>query len=60
MRFRATESRADDASETIVLVHGIGMSHRYFARLHRVLARSARVVPSTCPVSAASPSRPMT
>ncbi len=44
MRFRAIESRADDGSETIVLIHGIGMSHRYFARLHRVLARSARVV----------------
>lgn len=44
MRVRVTESRADDASETIMLIHGIGMSHRYFVRLHRALAPSARVV----------------
>ncbi|WP_309103087.1 alpha/beta hydrolase [Microbacterium sp.] len=35
---------AASTTPTIVLVHGIGMSHRYLARLHRVLARSARVV----------------
>lgn len=29
---------------TVVLVHGIGVSARYFARLHRVLAARARVV----------------
>ncbi len=27
----------------VVLVHGIGMSHRYLSRLHRVLAESTRV-----------------
>nr|WP_236571209.1 alpha/beta hydrolase [Microbacterium hydrocarbonoxydans] len=44
MQFRAIESGARDAADTIVLIHGIGMSHRYLARLHRALAPSARVV----------------
>lgn len=30
--------------DTIVLVHGIGMSHRYLSRLHEVLGEHARVV----------------
>lgn len=29
--------------QTFVLIHGIGMSHRYLARLHRRLARTASV-----------------
>lgn len=44
LHFRVIESRPDDGGETIVLIHGIGMSHRYLARLHEALARSTRVV----------------
>lgn len=32
------------ASVTVVLVHGIGMSHRHLMRLHRTLARHATVI----------------
>ena len=35
---------ADAAAPTFVLVHGIGMSHRYLRRLHAELAESSRVV----------------
>jgi pimeloyl-ACP methyl ester carboxylesterase len=31
----------DDGAPTFVLVHGIGVSHRYLTRLHRALAQSA-------------------
>jgi pimeloyl-ACP methyl ester carboxylesterase len=35
--------RASDQPATIVLVHGIGTSHRYFARLHKELEADATV-----------------
>lgn len=35
---------AGATAPTVVLVHGIGMSHRYLSRLHDVLAASSRVV----------------
>lgn len=44
--FRLIESArpASATAPTVVLVHGIGMSHRYLTRLHEVLAVSTRVV----------------
>lgn len=46
LAFRLIESPRPKATTapTVVLVHGIGMSHRYLARLHEVLAASTRVV----------------
>ncbi|MBS0024904.1 alpha/beta fold hydrolase [Microbacterium paraoxydans] len=46
MTFRLLESPrpAGSSVPTIVLVHGIGMSHRYLSRLHERLAASTRVV----------------
>ena len=42
--FRVLSSTADHADAvTYVLVHGIGVSHRYLARLHRELARTSHV-----------------
>jgi pimeloyl-ACP methyl ester carboxylesterase len=43
LAFRAVSSVAASATETYVLVHGIGMSHRYLARLHRRLALAGTV-----------------
>jgi pimeloyl-ACP methyl ester carboxylesterase len=45
LTFRATisEHAGSDASP-LVLIHGIGVSHRYFSRLHRHLARTHTVV----------------
>ncbi|MET4542170.1 pimeloyl-ACP methyl ester carboxylesterase [Arthrobacter bambusae] len=36
-----TESVSDPAGPVYVLIHGIGVSHRYLARLHTVLAATA-------------------
>ncbi len=46
LHFRIIESvpPTPAARSAVVLVHGIGMSHRYFDRLHRELARSVRVI----------------
>ncbi|MBP3978416.1 alpha/beta fold hydrolase [Microbacterium sp. BLY] len=46
LTFRILESPrpADSHAPTVVLVHGIGMSHRYLSRLHDVLAATTRVV----------------
>jgi pimeloyl-ACP methyl ester carboxylesterase len=45
LSFRIHSSRRPDASPTqvFVLVHGIGVSHRYLARLHRQLAERSDV-----------------
>lgn len=43
MTFRTSLSRGSSAS-TFVLVHGIGMSHRYLMRLHRALRTHGTVV----------------
>ncbi|CAL4859038.1 alpha/beta fold hydrolase [Microbacterium sp. MM2322] len=42
--FRVVRSRASDATRTFLLVHGIGMSHRYLGRLHTAFARTDSVV----------------
>ncbi|KJQ54794.1 alpha/beta fold hydrolase [Microbacterium sp. SA39] len=42
----------------MVLVHGIGMSHRYLSRLHAVLAESTRVVSIDLPGFAGLPKPP--
>ncbi|MCT1476500.1 alpha/beta fold hydrolase [Microbacterium sp. p3-SID336] len=39
-----TPRPSGDSGPTVVLVHGIGMSHRYLSRLHAVLAEHTRVV----------------
>lgn len=41
--FRVWSSAAEASSPTIVLVHGVGMSHRSFLHLHPRLARTASV-----------------
>lgn len=45
LNFRVLSSHpsADAAVPAFVLIHGIGMSHRYLARLHRTLAASGEV-----------------
>lgn len=43
-RLTADAWAPDPTLPTVVLVHGIGVSRRYFARLHGVLAARARVV----------------
>lgn len=48
--------RAD--APIIVLLHGIGMSHRYLARLHRVLTDDAHVVSIDLPGFGGSPAPP--
>ena len=44
LEFRVTSHvRGEMGRPPIVLVHGIGMSHRYFARLHKLLAQDHSV-----------------
>jgi pimeloyl-ACP methyl ester carboxylesterase len=43
-RFVETPRPPGAVEPTIVLVHGIGMSHRYLSRLHRELSTRARVI----------------
>ncbi|UPL12110.1 alpha/beta fold hydrolase [Microbacterium sufflavum] len=43
-RLRETPRPAGSVVPTMVLVHGIGMSHRYLSRLHDALAEHTRVV----------------
>ena len=43
MAFRAITTRSDPAGPTFVLVHGIGVSHRYLERLHDRLSASGTV-----------------
>lgn len=50
-----TPRPADSAAPMIVMVHGIGMSHRYLSRLHAVLAGSTRVVSVDLPGFAGLP-----
>lgn len=45
LAFRVVESRRfGDGRQTVVLLHGIGMSHRYHSRLHRSLSAEADVI----------------
>lgn len=57
LAFRVIDSTRPPASvgPTIVLVHGIGMSHRYLSRLHDELAASTRVVSIDLPGFAGLP-----
>ncbi|CAN7154838.1 alpha/beta hydrolase [Arthrobacter sp. LjRoot78] len=55
---RATPSGLPDAAAeapTIVLIHGIGVSHRYLARLHHVLARAADTISIDLPGFGSAP-----
>lgn len=57
LRTLAPAGRARDTlAPTIVLVHGIGMSHRSFKRVQRVLSRSYRTIAVDLPGFADSPS----
>lgn len=42
--FRVVRSHHSSATRTFLLVHGIGMSHRYLRRLHTAFARTDSVV----------------
>ncbi|MBT2496221.1 alpha/beta hydrolase [Microbacterium sp. ISL-59] len=57
MAFRVMETMAPvrSARVTVVLIHGIGMSHRYLASLHRELALATRVVSVDLPGFAGLP-----
>lgn len=59
LRGRMYASRATPAvraeSPTIVLIHGIGASHRYLARLHHVLARTADTISIDLPGFGSTP-----
>lgn len=45
LTFRATISESAESDDSaVVLIHGIGVSHRYLSRLHRELARVRTVV----------------
>lgn len=41
--YSSKQPTASTVTPVYVLVHGIGVSHRYFSRLHQVLARTATV-----------------
>jgi pimeloyl-ACP methyl ester carboxylesterase len=55
--FRLHESTETHASDTVayVLVHGVGMSHRYLVPLHEALSKSARVISIDLPGFAGLP-----
>lgn len=55
--FRLHESTETKASDAVmyVLIHGVGMSHRYFAPLHGALPESARVISIDLPGFAGLP-----
>lgn len=44
LRLHESGAAADADADTYLLVHGIGMSHRYLAPLHEALAEHARVL----------------
>ena len=46
---------AEGLPATVVLIHGIGVSHRYLARLHRVLARTVDTVSLDLPGFGSTP-----
>jgi pimeloyl-ACP methyl ester carboxylesterase len=59
--FRVLSSVADPTDAvTFVLVHGIGVSHRYLARLHRELARTSTVHSIDLPGFGGLPKPPVT
>lgn len=60
LAFRLWESPRPSGSTVplVILVHGIGMSHRYLRRLHDVLALSTRVVSVDLPGYAGLPKPP--
>ena len=56
LAFRIVESvHPGDGRPTVVLLHGIGMSHRYHSRLHRALSAVADVVSLDLPGFAGLP-----
>jgi len=63
LRFQVRRSgQAGPDAVTFVLIHGLGMSHRSFSRLHRTLAGRDRAISITLPGfgSIAKPARPVT
>jgi pimeloyl-ACP methyl ester carboxylesterase len=60
LTFRATVStKAEPASSAFVLIHGIGVSHRYFSRLHRHLGRTHTVASIDLPGFGGVPKPPL-
>ncbi|GGA58373.1 hydrolase [Pseudoclavibacter endophyticus] len=55
LRFRVIESRHPADTPVFVLLHGIGVSHRYHARLHRRLAAASTVISIDLPGFAGLP-----
>lgn len=53
--YRSVAPAGDVQRRTYVLLHGIGVSHRYFARLHRELALTADVYSFDLPGFGAAP-----
>lgn len=51
----AVQPEGPAETPTIVLIHGIGVSHRYLVRLHQVLARSADTISLDLPGFGATP-----
>jgi pimeloyl-ACP methyl ester carboxylesterase len=51
----ADQWRADEVAPTIVLIHGIGVSHRYLARLHQALATTLDTISIDLPGFGSSP-----
>ena len=52
---QVTRGAASGARPAIVMVHGIGTSHRYFSRLHRELESNGTVYPLDLPGFGGSP-----
>ena len=57
--FLTTPTASEEESAAVVFVHGIGMSHRSFARIQRLVSRSFRTIAIDLPGfgGAASPHR---
>ena len=51
----AVHPKAAPEAPTIVLIHGIGVSHRYLARLHHALARTADTISIDLPGFGSAP-----
>lgn len=58
LAYRTHTSRLPGSAPVFVLLHGIGMSHRYLSRLHRELAASATVISFDLPGFGGTPTPP--
>jgi pimeloyl-ACP methyl ester carboxylesterase len=58
LAYRTHTSPGAEGAPTFVLLHGIGMSHRYLARLHQVLEASGTVISFDLPGFGGTPKPP--